>query len=95
MRPTLRTIVEERIVSASIKRTKQEYPRIEEMFDGFKWVLARNPFRGATAVREGQVIVGYVLKSKAWKGGRVPSIKITYKVTEHEVIVEGIAISEE
>jgi hypothetical protein len=93
--PKLRTIVEQPLVTASIKRAKQEYPRIEEFFEGMKWALARNPIRGATRVLEGEVLLGYVMRTTFWKAGRVPSLMAVYNVTENEVIIEGFTIREE
>lgn len=94
-RPKLRTIIEQQLVTAALKRAKQEYPRIDELFEGIKWMLARNPTYGASPVRHNEVIVGYVRRNKAWKGGRIPAITITYTVTDNEVTVEAITIREE
>ena len=93
--PRLRTIVEQLLVTASVHRAQKEFPRIEEFFDGIKWALARNPIRGAVKVKEGETVLGYVIRTTAWKAGRVPSVTVTYQVTENEIIIEGIAIREE
>ena len=91
----LRTIIEQPLVSASIQRAKGEFPRIEEMFDGIKWALARNPIRGAVKIKSGETVLGYVVRTTSWKAGRVPSIVATYQITENEIIIEGVAIREE
>lgn len=94
-RPKLRTIVEQPLVTAALKRAKEEYPRIEEMFDGIKWKLARNPVHQATKVLNGEVLLGYVLRTISWKAGRVPSLTVVYRVTEDEIFVEALTIREE
>lgn len=42
----LRTIREEHCVSEAIDKAKSKYPRIDEVFDGLKWRLARDPESG-------------------------------------------------
>lgn len=91
----LRTIIEQQLVSASIQRAKSEYPRIEEMFDGIKWALARNPIRGAVKIKSGETLIGYVIRTTSWRAGRVPSVTTTYRITENEIVIEGIAVREE
>lgn len=93
-RPRLRTIIEQLLVTARIKQSKEEYPRLEEMFEAIKWTLARNPLRGAVPISESEEIVAYVIRTIPWKVGGVPSLNVLYQVTNDEVIIESLAIRE-
>lgn len=93
-RPRLRTIIEQSLVTARIKQSKGEYPRLEEMFEAIKWTLARDPLRGAIPISESEEIVAYVIKTIPWKIGKVPSLTILYKVSDYEVVIESLAIRE-
>jgi hypothetical protein len=91
-RPVLRTIIEQPLVTARINKSKQEYPGLEKMMDAVRWTLARNPIRGAKKVTSGE-IVGYFIKTIPYPAHLIPSLTILYRVNEHEVIIDSLAIS--
>lgn len=90
-RPKARTIIEQAIVSKRLDKSKQEYPRLTSMFDAVKWRLAREPFKGATRVPD-TIPIRYVIHTKPWKAGMVPALKILYRVSGNDVIIESLAI---
>ncbi len=92
--PPARTIVEEELITKRIEKAQQEYPRVGEMFEAIKWVLARNPLRGAKRVPNMNPI-RYMIKTRPWKPGRVPSLTVVFHVNEHEVIISGLKVTEE
>lgn len=90
-RPPARTIVEEKLVAKRLDQSKEEYPRLEEVFEGIKYRLAREPFKGATRVPNTKPI-RYVIKTNPWKIGRVPSVSVVYRVNKQDVLIEALAI---
>lgn len=87
--PKLRTIIEQELVSARIDKAKGEYPRSDEVIDGLKWWLARKPMTG-----ERQEDHIYMIRTRPWFPMRVPSIRVLYRVTENEVVIEQLAFIE-
>lgn len=85
-----RTIVESELVSARIDRCRKEGVRFDEVWDAVKWRLARNPFVNATRI-PGSNPICYVIKTYAWRTGRVPMLRVLFRVTTNEVLIEGLA----
>lgn len=81
----LRTVVEEELVKARILQAIKEYPHLQRMWEqGVIWLLSRAPERGKPI--PGTDRYAYWLPS--WAPGGLPSISITYRITENEVIIE-------
>ena len=93
-RPKARTIIEQPLVSKRLDNTVKEYPRLPEMFEAAKWRIAREPFRGATRVPDKKPMC-YMIRTRPWKVGMVPSLTVLYRVTTSEVIIESLAVREE
>lgn len=88
--PYARTVIEEELVERRIEQAISKAPRLNEMWDGIKWRLARNP-------EKGQLLeVGndyYAVKSITWAPGGVPSITVVYRFDDEYVYIEGSKIN--
>ncbi len=93
-RPEARTIVEAELVTARVKRLQADCSNFDEVWDGLYWRLARDPFVGATRVPDTKPIL-YLVKTPPWRPGGVPVLRLAYRVTQTEVIIERLATQDE
>jgi hypothetical protein len=82
--------VEEKRVGDEISRLKKKHSRIEEVFEGLKWVLAKNPERGVLI--PGMNPPRYLIKTAKFNIQGVPSILIVYNFTADDVNIEAIGV---
>ncbi len=85
-------IIEEPIVSAILDETKAKHPRIDDLYEGLKWRLARQPSTNHIPVPD---MVGfYTIKTQQWGIDGVPVLQALYKVTDNEIIISSIRVIE-
>jgi len=88
----LRTVFEQKIVSAAIARAKDEHPHFDKFFNlSVMWWLARDPLFVGKRV-PGSNPIRYMLRTIPVKPLRIPAMRVLYSVTENEVIIEALAI---
>jgi hypothetical protein len=88
-----RTIIEEDDVAALIDQAAKSYPRIEEVWDAWKWRLARDPFRDATLLRDNLYLIRTVPELTSY--GLPSGITILYEPNDNEVHIKHIRIIED
>ncbi len=80
-------IVEEEYFREKLDSLREKYPRIDDVWGGICWNLARDPFSGVPVPHE----VEYkIFKSTAI--GPTPSFWFLYKVEENKKIIRFISI---
>lgn len=83
-----RTIARDYSVDAEIEQAQEKYSRIEDVWMGVQWDLARSPETGVA-------LDGFWLKkSPVWALEGVPIITALYTFDDNEVQVEAIRISD-
>lgn len=85
---TLRTIVEDDGVSASIEAACADYPRGEEAVDGLRWVLARHPGSGKVVKVHGADFLVYVQDDRNLSGN--PFLRVIYTYNEEQVVIHAL-----
>lgn len=90
--PVLRSICEEDEVGALIDSKIKQYPRIDELWEGWKWRLSRDPFTDAVPVR-GSNPPAFLIKSPDLTAYGLPSgMTILYTFNNECVYVVGLRI---
>lgn len=85
-----RTIRDEHRVSYKIAKAAQSYPRIEDLYEGWKWRLARDPNVGVPLTSKNP---GYrVLRTHNFGVATIPNAVILYRYDANTVFVEDIRI---
>jgi len=82
-----RTIVEDECVSDELTKLIKNHPRIDDLWEAWKWRLSRDPITDATPINDNVMIIK---TSSANLSFGVPSIAILYSFSEDEVRVFGI-----
>jgi len=92
MQPTMRTIIEEEHVSSKLDKHAAQYPRVNDVWRGVEWLLARKPERGVFLDEfEGEDL--YLFKSSIISTPNIPVITVLYKFNANEVTILDIKIS--
>lgn len=84
------TIVEEELVAARIDDGIKRFPRLSQNYEGLKWVLARDPFKG-TKVPDSNP-TRYIAKLFSWAPGGVPIVTVMHRILDHEIVIEASKI---
>jgi hypothetical protein len=82
-----RTIVEDECVSQEVAKLIKKYPRIDDLWEAWKWRLSRDPITDATPINDNVMIIKTSSSNLSFG---VPSIAILYSFSEDEVHVLGI-----
>ncbi len=84
-----RTIREEQSVESVIDDCIARCPRVEELWEGWKWRLSRGPTKDATAIDEERGI--WMIKTPSDNSHYgLPTIAILYRITATEVDILAI-----
>ena len=83
-----RTIVEEDVVSATIDEETSKYRRLNEIFEGLKWRLARKPEDGYPISEDKMMI-----KTYSWSIDGAAAITAIYSYDDESVVVEAVRVS--
>jgi hypothetical protein len=86
----LRSVVEELDVSEYVDLYTEKYPRFDEMWEGIKWILARNPLLQGSAWRENGSREYRVYVFAGDPLIRLPEVWVAYRYDEAEVAILGI-----
>jgi hypothetical protein len=84
---SFRTIVEEIVVTEKIDAVLPNIPRLEEVIDGLKWRLSREPERGYSLPGENPPKYLYKIDPPATN---FPMVTVLYEFDENEVHVLDI-----
>jgi hypothetical protein len=87
---TLREIVEENAVSAAIDAASAKYARAEEVFDGWKWRLSRDPDIGYPVPGTSPQL--FVLRTDNLTYAGVPIFLIAYTYTDTQVRILAVTV---
>jgi len=91
-RSLARTIVEESSVVEMIESERVNYSRLEELFEGLKWRLARDAENGVRFASSNGV--DYLLiKTPNWAINGVPVITALYSYDDDQVVIYSIKIT--
>lgn len=82
-----RVVAESASVSNAINQAKKKYPRVEDVFFGLKWVLARDPQKGV------QLSNSYwIIKTAPSAIRGVPVLVALYRFDGDQVDIDAIKI---
>lgn len=84
----LRSVIQDSIVSETLRQAGLTYPRIHEVFDGLAWVLARKT-RDHVAVSGDSL---FYLHKQASGGWGIPALLVVYSLTSEAVVVHALRV---
>ncbi len=85
-----KTVIEENAVSEAIDQAKARYNRIDDLYEGLKWRLARQPDDAHVPIPD---VEGFhTIKTIRWLIEGVPVIQAVYRITDDEIIITSIRI---
>jgi len=82
-----RVVAESNSVTTAINRSKKKYPRVEDVFSGLKWALARDPANGILASNP-----YWVIKTAPSVAAGVPQIIALYRFDNDNVEIDAVKI---
>lgn len=86
-----RSVVEDKKTEHKIDKNKGKYSRLEDIWEGLKWLLARSPELGEPLPgKEGL----YVYKTPQWKTKGAAMITALYSYSDDKVVIHDILIRE-
>jgi hypothetical protein len=88
-----RTVVETDLVAARIDAAAKKYPRIGELYESLKWLLARDPDAGVLI--PGSNPPRRIAKTFTWRPGGTPSIAVIFQADDVRVVIESSRVYEE
>lgn len=85
----MRTVVEEKRVEESLDQVRARFPRLEEIFEGWKWRLSRAPEMGYCLPGTSQEL--YLAMSKPLAPDH-PQLLFIYRFNREEVVIVDLII---
>lgn len=86
-----RTIREAEDIEPTLRAASEKYPRIEEVWEGWKWRLARGPQAGYKL--PGATPTMYLIKSEGSETLQIPALTILYAFDDDHVDIHSVRIS--
>ena len=77
-----------KLTERKILRLAKQHQRFTDLWEGWKWRLARNPLQDAVAI-SGKPN-WWIIKTIDWTGAGIPNVLILYRVTPDEVYIHLI-----
>lgn len=90
MNKKMRTIVEEQIAQTKIDSAKNKYKRLEDIYNGLSWRLAREPESGVLIGNKNPDI--YLIKIDPVVDMQLPGILALYSYDDNQVNVLDVRI---
>lgn len=88
-----RIVVENDQVDIELEKAKKRYTRIEDIFSGLKWILARDPEKGVP-LHTGDGANYHIIRTSAFNQiGGVTSIIALYTYDVYRVHIESMRFS--
>jgi hypothetical protein len=84
-----RTVIEEEVVRRTIDAASKKFERLKSIFEGCKWVLAREPRAGVLI--GGREYAVYALRSQP-PDAAFPAIVLYYRYDEETVTILNVRI---
>ena len=85
-----RTIVEDVSAQESIDMAVPIYPRLNDLYEGLKWRLARRP--AESGVKLSRDSDKYITKTLDWSQYNIPALRVIYSFNENETVIMAIDI---
>lgn len=85
-----KSIIESAQAQESIDAAIQIYPRLNDLYEGLKWRLARRP--AESGVKISRLYDKYILKTLDWSTYGVPVIRVIYSFNENETEIIAINV---
>jgi hypothetical protein len=85
-----RTVVESRDASALIDAEIDSFPRLQELYDGLIWRLARQPEIGYSVPETDPPL--FLIHSRDWQRPGLPVIVLAYTYSTERVFVQAVRV---
>jgi hypothetical protein len=85
-----RTIIEDQRVENALAKLKRKHSRIEDVFDGLKWVLSRHPERGVKIPGHNPDV--FLIKTLEYDISGVPTLVVLYRFDADTVTIEALSV---
>ena len=85
-----KSVVESNQAQEAIDTAMKTYPRLNQLYEGLKWRLARRP--AESGVKISRLHNKYILKTLDWSSYGVPVVRVIYSFTDNEVEILAIDI---
>jgi len=90
MNKRMRTVVEEQIVQDKIDAARKKYKRLEDIYGGLSWRLAREPESGMPINKQSPNI--FLIKIDSVSDIQLPGILVVYSYDDNQVNILDIRI---